>query len=399
MTNRRFRIAFSFAGEKRDFVATVAELLAERFGEDCILYDKFHEAEFARYDLGIYLPKLYDKQSDLIVLVLCPNYDAKRWTGWEWNHIHGLLTKTDGHRVMPCRFDRAMTDGLGPTAGFIELDGKTPEQTVRLILERLARNEGQSKDYYTKDVVTTRGETSGSSIRPEEGKRTLVPTVPGSKPVIEAINLSAREVLGGGEIEVTVRAKSNAPVNWLNHRLDGPLSCLHGGGGSTNFLEVEPGLWETKWTYGVSPWAPSGTYRFSEISVQNEAELTSDSWGEECFIVRNNQEAIIPEIEYVRLSTDTVTPGGSIEVAVRARSKAPVNWLDRTLDGPTRNLYGGGGTTLFNEVESNVWEHRWIEKISIWAPVGVYTFSKIAVKNEGELSSQPCPNLQFTVEK
>src|SRR5919107_2937329 len=112
---KRFRIAFSFAGERRDFVAQVAAILAERFGEDAILYDKYHEAEFARHDLGIYLPKLYGEQSDLIVPVLCPNYDAKLWTGWEWLHIYGLLTRSDGQRVMPTRFEHANADVLSPT--------------------------------------------------------------------------------------------------------------------------------------------------------------------------------------------------------------------------------------------------------------------------------------------
>ena len=41
---KRFRIAFSFAGEKRDYVAKVAGILAKRFGERAILYDKYHQA-------------------------------------------------------------------------------------------------------------------------------------------------------------------------------------------------------------------------------------------------------------------------------------------------------------------------------------------------------------------
>src|ERR1035441_3954637 len=149
---KRFRIAFSFAGEKRDFIEKVAAILAKQFGEAAILYDKFHEAEFAVYDLGIRLPRLYGEQSDLIVPVLCPAYDAKRWTGWEWGHIYGFFTKADGHRVMPSRFEHASADGLAPTAGFIELDHKTPEQFATLILERLALNEGHPKDHYTKPV-------------------------------------------------------------------------------------------------------------------------------------------------------------------------------------------------------------------------------------------------------
>lgn len=48
MNTKRFRIAFSFAGEKRAFVAKVAAILAKRFGKDAILYDKFFEAAFAQ---------------------------------------------------------------------------------------------------------------------------------------------------------------------------------------------------------------------------------------------------------------------------------------------------------------------------------------------------------------
>jgi len=147
---RRFRVALSFAGEKREFVAQVALLLARRFGEAAILYDKYHEAEFARFDLGIRLPRMYGEQSDLVVPVLCPDYDRKRWTGWEWVQIYGLLTQQDAHRVMPCRFGLAEVDGLGHAAAFVELDDKTPEQLATLVLERLAINEGLPKDHYTR---------------------------------------------------------------------------------------------------------------------------------------------------------------------------------------------------------------------------------------------------------
>lgn len=155
MTTKRFRIAFSFAGEKRAFVAQVADLLAAKFGKDNILYDKFHEAEFARYDLGIYLPKLYREQADLVVAVICPNYDQKQWTGWEWMAIYSQLTKREGQNIMLTRFEYAQVDGLFDPAAFVELDKKTPEETATLILERLALNEGHPKDHYTKPVAVT----------------------------------------------------------------------------------------------------------------------------------------------------------------------------------------------------------------------------------------------------
>ncbi len=156
MSTKRFRIAFSFAGEKRDFVAEVANILAKRFGEDAILYDKFHEAEFARARLGRYLPKLYYEESELIVVVICSHYAQKEWTGLEWDAIFDLLKQRREQEVLLGRFDQATVDGLYSDAGFIDFDQKTPAQTSTVILERLALNEGRPKDYYLKIDTTGR---------------------------------------------------------------------------------------------------------------------------------------------------------------------------------------------------------------------------------------------------
>lgn len=137
-TARRFRVAFSFAGERRTYVQKVAAVLAEKFGEERILFDGYHAHEFARTDLGTYLPKLYSEESDLVVPVLCPRYSTKRWCGWEWMHIYGLTVGETVNRVMPARFELATADGLSPAAGFIDLDRIPPKQFAQLIVKRLA---------------------------------------------------------------------------------------------------------------------------------------------------------------------------------------------------------------------------------------------------------------------
>ena len=147
-SQKRFRIAFSFAGEKREFVAEVANVLAQRFGEKAILYDKYHEAEFGRARLGRYLPKLYNEQSDLIVVVICRDYSTKEWPGLEWDAIFDLLKKRKENEVMLCRFDQAVVDGLYGDTGYVELDHKSPEQATDLVLQRLALSEGKERDFY-----------------------------------------------------------------------------------------------------------------------------------------------------------------------------------------------------------------------------------------------------------
>ena len=142
--SKRFRIAFSFAGEKhRDFVAQVAAILARQFGKERILYDKFHQGEFSRGDLAFYLPDLYEKEAELVVVVFCPDYENKEWCGLEWNAIFGLLKKRKASEVMLTRFERVEGKGLHGLAGYTDLDELTPEQAASVILERLAVNEGK----------------------------------------------------------------------------------------------------------------------------------------------------------------------------------------------------------------------------------------------------------------
>jgi hypothetical protein len=152
MSDKRFRVAFSFAGEKRDFVEKVAGLLANRFGEAGILYDKYHQAEFSRGDLAFYLPDLYEREADLIVAVFSTDYENKEWCGLEWNAIFGLLKQRKAGEVMLARFGRVEGKGLRGLAGYTELDDLSPDQAADLILERLALNEGKPKDHYIASV-------------------------------------------------------------------------------------------------------------------------------------------------------------------------------------------------------------------------------------------------------
>lgn len=146
---KRFRIAFSFAGEKRDFVAATAQILAQQFGEEKILYDKFHEAEFADANLAFNLPELYKNETDLIVAIFSRDYEQKEWCGFEWRVVFSLIKENQSKRTLLSRFELMDGKGLFGLAGFIDLDDKTPQQFAILILQRLAVNEGKPKNHYS----------------------------------------------------------------------------------------------------------------------------------------------------------------------------------------------------------------------------------------------------------
>lgn len=160
---KRFRIAITYAGEKRHFVAPVADILASRFGKDRVLYDKFHRAEFARGDLATYLPDLYLEHADLVVVVICKDYNEKEWTGLEWDAVLSLRKQRKVEEVMLCRFDYIEGKGLLGLAGYLDLDQITPREAAELILQRLALNENLPPDYYSKELDSSGAGAAGTS--------------------------------------------------------------------------------------------------------------------------------------------------------------------------------------------------------------------------------------------
>jgi hypothetical protein len=143
---KRFDVALSFPGEHRVFVEAVAARLSAVLGKEQVLYDKYYEAEFARINLNVYLPKLYRTQSELIVVFLCPEYEQKQWCKLEWRHIGSLIASIDEGRIMLFRYGyEGDFSGLGilPGDGTIDFKGRSPEDIADRIIERFTINGGQ----------------------------------------------------------------------------------------------------------------------------------------------------------------------------------------------------------------------------------------------------------------
>ena len=134
---KRFAVAFSFAGETRERVGPIADRVAGDLTRARILYDKFHEAEFAIPDLDTYLQRLYYEESELIVVVIGTRYDEKMWTGLEWRAIRNVLNKRDGKRIMYLRADDGEVEGVFDTDGYLDLRNRSDEEVAGKILERL----------------------------------------------------------------------------------------------------------------------------------------------------------------------------------------------------------------------------------------------------------------------
>jgi hypothetical protein len=151
MNSRRFTVALSYPGEHRKFVSEVSGYLAERFGKPRILYDKYHEAEFARPNLDVHLPSLYRTESDLIAIFLCSEYAKKRWCNLEWRSIRQLIQTADEDRIMFLSFDEvgAIPEiGIFSGDGYVSIAERTPEEISTLILQRLGAGSSRMPDQH-----------------------------------------------------------------------------------------------------------------------------------------------------------------------------------------------------------------------------------------------------------
>ncbi|MEB5485015.1 TIR domain-containing protein [Burkholderia pseudomallei] len=137
----RFRVALSFPGEKREYVAAVATEVKKRLGRDAIFYDKDFTAQLARPNLDTLLQRIYLSNSDLVVVFLCAEYERKEWCGLEWRAIRNIIKNKNDHAIMFMRFDRADVSGAFSIDGYVDLDEYTPLEAARMIVERVRLND------------------------------------------------------------------------------------------------------------------------------------------------------------------------------------------------------------------------------------------------------------------
>lgn len=145
ISNKRFSVALSFPGEKRDYVRdVVAELRQLKMPRKEIFYDKFYPEELAVPDLDTVLQQIYRDDSELIVIFISAEYEKKQWCGLEWRAIRDIMKARRGQDIMPLRFDDTDVPGLFSIDGYLDLCDRDPDNVAALILKRLESNRSRA---------------------------------------------------------------------------------------------------------------------------------------------------------------------------------------------------------------------------------------------------------------
>ena len=131
-----FRVSFSFPGELRDVVKQVADGVKAALPPGSVFYDEDFVAQLARPNLDTLLQTVYLKNSDLIVVFLSKEYEAKMWCGIEWRAVRSLINSRSDETVMFVRSDECDVPGVFPQDGYVDMTRFPPDQIAKFVLER-----------------------------------------------------------------------------------------------------------------------------------------------------------------------------------------------------------------------------------------------------------------------
>ncbi len=138
ITKHIFDVAFSFPGEVRGYVQSIASEVERALGPHTYFYDSNYKAQLARPSLDTLLQDVYGRRSKLIVVFLCEKYQDKEWCGIEFRAIKEIIMERAHEKVMFVRMDDGQVDGVFKTDGYIDGRHHTPEELAGFIRERVS---------------------------------------------------------------------------------------------------------------------------------------------------------------------------------------------------------------------------------------------------------------------
>lgn len=130
-----YNIALSFAGENREYVREVANIL--RAYSVKVFYDEFEEHTLWGKNLIGYLQDVYKNKAQYTIMFISEFYAKKVWTNHERQSVQERAFRESQEYILPARFDNTEIPGLFSTISYIDLNSKTPYEFVQVILKKL----------------------------------------------------------------------------------------------------------------------------------------------------------------------------------------------------------------------------------------------------------------------
>jgi hypothetical protein len=132
-----YEVVLSFAGEDREYVEKVAEIL--KYNDVSLFYDNYEEASLWGKNLTEHLHKVYSGSARYCVMFISKHYAEKVWPTHERRSAFEKAIESKEEYILPARFDDTEIPGLHKHIVYVDLRKKTPDELVSLIMQKLGR--------------------------------------------------------------------------------------------------------------------------------------------------------------------------------------------------------------------------------------------------------------------
>jgi hypothetical protein len=139
-----YDVCLSFAGEQREYVRQVAQILQERGIR--VFFDEYEEADLWGKDLYEHLAGIYGRKARYCILFASKEYAEKVWPSHERANAQARALEAKEEYILPARFDNTEIPGLRPTIGYIDLTRRTPAQLAEIFIQKVNPGNGSADD-------------------------------------------------------------------------------------------------------------------------------------------------------------------------------------------------------------------------------------------------------------
>lgn len=131
----KYDIAFSFAGEDRILVESIAQKLKDK--QISLFYDKNDKVALWGEKLTTHFAKIYGHESRFVMPFISKHYSVKEWTDFEFTILHAEAKKRKGHFILPIRIDDTPILGSERDLGYLDMAKESVDSVVEAIIEKL----------------------------------------------------------------------------------------------------------------------------------------------------------------------------------------------------------------------------------------------------------------------
>ncbi len=149
--DKKLDVAFSFAGEQREYVGKVASYV-ENEGGLSVFYDSNYEVDMWGTNLVDYFKEIFEKRANYCVMFVSKDYSEKTWPNFERQIIQAKSLFQDGY-LLPVRFDDTPIKGEIPTTKYLDIKGMKPEELAEKIIKKVVGTDNYTVKKETKIVT------------------------------------------------------------------------------------------------------------------------------------------------------------------------------------------------------------------------------------------------------